>query len=492
MSTYDDFTVDSASSPVNEFPTSDLTTDTQSPDDWRAIPEIEDITPPDVAGVQAVPPDAAMTPVQQAPWPQTPEMAELQEDAEGWFQQNTNFTCGPAAVTQILEDFTGQQFDNELLVAQDAAQLGWLGDRGMPLEAVDDLLTRWGVPSHVESGGPDPYTALQTVDQYIAEGRSVVLFVDSSEYAPVATDGDTYHFTRILDVDMERGVAVLSDSGRPDGQGLEVPLDTLAEAWDEGLENQNAPTYGMVVSDVTDPDGVGSGEPTPPPPVATAPEDRSAIDPGEPFCLLPITMTPDGYEEVVACCGDAGTDAWSGPEVFTEDAVAAPTTTAPQSGPTITIGSENPMATTPTGPQPGPSITIASENPMATIPTGPQPGPVVEIQPEYQPVTPITDVDTATGPFMDDVEQHLRDMRERNAERQPQPDQGYDSGVSIAEVADTLTNAEMEQSGLSPEGYDRTTNPLTNDTGYVREGSTTPSLPPTMNSDRPPGYDPTR
>jgi hypothetical protein len=253
---------------------------------------VDDQSAPVDDGV-VVPVDTGV-PVDTAPvdygWQVAPEVAEITEDSQYWFQQGTNFTCGPAAVTQILEDFTGQQFDNEYAVANDALSMGWLSDQGMPLGSLDDLLTRWGVPSHVEQGGTDPLTAFQTVDQYIAEGRSVVLFVDASEYWAGDTNRDAYHFVRILDVDFDRGVAVLSDSGTPDGQNLEVPLSTLNDAWTDGLENQAAPTYGMVVSDVTDPDGVGLG--------AGAAAGSTAIEQGQPFALLPITMTTTGFEQL--------------------------------------------------------------------------------------------------------------------------------------------------------------------------------------------------
>jgi len=262
--------------------------DPQQPTDVQAVPVDGYDLPVDTG----VPLDT--TPVtDDYGWQVAPEVAEITEDSQFWFQQGTNFTCGPAAVTQILEDFTGRHFDDEFAVANDAASMGWLGEDGMQLNALDDLLTRWGVPSHVEEGGTDPMTAFQTVDQYITEGRSVVLFVDSSEYLTPGNDANSYHFVRILDVDFDRGVAVLSDSASPNGQNLEVPLSTLNDAWTDGLENQNTYAYGMVVSDVTDPDGVGLSAAA-----ADTSSDQSVIRPGQPFALLPITMTEAGYQQL--------------------------------------------------------------------------------------------------------------------------------------------------------------------------------------------------
>jgi hypothetical protein len=454
------------------------------PTDVQPVPVEDPTQTHDNGGIPAdvvpseMPADVAAPVVEATGWEMRPEQAELREDAALWFQQGTNFTCGPAAVTQILEDFTGTDYQDEFAVANDAAAMGWLGDKGMPLEAVDDLLTRWGVPSHVESAGPDPTAAFQTVDQYIAEGRSVVMFVDASEYWEGA-DRDAYHFVRVLDVDWDRGVAVLSDSGTPNGQGLEVPLATLNEAWAEGLEGQNAPTYGMVVSDVTDPDGVGVY--TAATSAGTSAADQVAIEPSQPFCLLPVTMTPSGYEEVLTCCG-----------------TPPPPETAPVSGPGMVITSENPLA--PTDPS-VPGTTITPDNPMATAdPSAPgfviehenplAPLPTVAVPPVAtgQPGAPAVDVDTSTGPFLDDIETILADRRAliESGQWQQGTEPPLDPSLSPIEGERALDNAAMTQSGLTPEYTTRITDPMTGDTGYVPDGNTTPSLPYTQNADRPP------
>lgn len=440
------------------------TTSDSVPTDVQAVPVQSPTQTPDDGFTADMPADLSgelgAPVVEQANWEIRPEQAELREDAALWFQQGTDFTCGPAAVTQILEDFTGQDFQNEALVANDAAAMGWLGEKGMPLDALDDLLTRWGVPSHVESAGPDPTAAFQTVDQYIAEGRSVVLFVDASEYWEGA-DRDAYHFVRVLDVDWDRGVAVLSDSGTPNGQGLEVPLSTLNEAWAEGLEGQNAPTYGMVVSDVADPDGVGTYAAAAS--AGAAAGTDAAFPPAQPFCLLPITMNPSGYEQVQACC-----------------ATPLPTDPAPASGPGIVIESDNPLA--PADPW-TPGVVIESENPLAPTP---QAVPVPPVS--AQPGTPAVDVDTATGVYLDDIEQILADRREliEQGQWQQGPEVPLDPSLSPLEGERRLDNATMTQTGLTPENTTRVTDPSTGNTAFVPEGNTTPSMPYTQSADRPP------
>src|SRR5690606_25334687 len=41
------------------------------------------------------------------------------------------------------------------------------------------------------------------------------------------------HFIRVIDIDEENDVAIVSDSGSPDGEGLRIPLDDLDRAWGE-------------------------------------------------------------------------------------------------------------------------------------------------------------------------------------------------------------------------------------------------------------------
>lgn len=183
---------------------------------------------------------------------------EVEEDIQDWFLQTGN-TCGPAAITTILEDFTGQDLHDETAVASWATENGLLSSEGMTQEAAVTTLEHFGIPSHLEQGD------WSRVDDYVEDGRAVVLFVDASEYWENASVADnSYHFVRVVDVDVDSGYATLVDTGNPDGQGMRVPLSTLDEAWDESGEVADAQAEGlvrtMIVSDVADPDDVGDGQ----------------------------------------------------------------------------------------------------------------------------------------------------------------------------------------------------------------------------------------
>lgn len=203
-------------------------------------------------------------------------------DANFWFKQNTNYTCGPASATQIIEDFTGVDYPDENVLAQYAANNKWLTEQGMQAPYLAQLLTDFGVPSTLETNQD-----WNDVAQYLREGRSVVMFVDGYDYwgDPEGKDEtensakDTVnHFVRIVAIDVERGVAVLSDSGSPNGQQLEVPLDAMEEAWNDVTGTDPAtgqPIRGhqLIVSTGADPTGSAADSD-----VGTAPADTAPAD----------------------------------------------------------------------------------------------------------------------------------------------------------------------------------------------------------------------
>ncbi len=222
-------------------------------------------------------------------------------DADYWFEQSTAYTCGPSAITQIIEDFTGAELPNEIDVSVYAASQGLLDDGGMQVDAVSQVLTELGVPSTTLHGQD-----WDDLAGYLAEGRSVVMAVDSGDYWPDSDDGvdAADHAVRIVAIDVDRGVAILSDSGTPDGHQLEVPLDTLDEAWtvEAGTDANGEAVYdrSLVVSDVVDPtDSTGSTDP------ATDPYADPGIDdadtgesggtepaPADPFAESPQQQSP--------------------------------------------------------------------------------------------------------------------------------------------------------------------------------------------------------
>ena len=89
------------------------------------------------------------------------------------------------------------------------------------------------------------------VEQYLREGKSVVMFLDSKDvigpgYEAFAgsdetedTDADRVdHFVRVIGIDREAGVAIIANSGQYNGSQVEVPLERLEEAWDDNTNRE--------------------------------------------------------------------------------------------------------------------------------------------------------------------------------------------------------------------------------------------------------------
>ena len=209
-------------------------------------------------------------------------------------------------MTEVLSDFFDLHDASETDVANWARAQGLLEDgSGMDLPGMVQVFNHYDVPAHIETG------TWESVDTYLSEGKAVILAVDPSKYWG---DGNPPggHAVRIVDVDLDRGVAILSDSGTPDGKGLEVPLSELDAGWE-------VKAHQMIVTDVTDTDAAGNDtfmEPaavdaqpsdttTPPTEVNAGPTgDTHPTEPAvaeEPevsragVVLLPIGMTAAGW-----------------------------------------------------------------------------------------------------------------------------------------------------------------------------------------------------
>ncbi len=172
---------------------------------------------------------------------------EVAEDISHGFEQSTGYTCAPSAVTMVVADFFDIEVGSEIEAGLWAAENGLLSEQGggMYQDGIVALLEHFGVPAHVETG------SMGSLDAYLEEGRAVILAVDASEYwnLPDVPDS-TGHAVRVVDIDIERGIAVLTDSGVPDGAGLQVPLADLEKAWADM-------NHAMVVTDAVEFDAPG-------------------------------------------------------------------------------------------------------------------------------------------------------------------------------------------------------------------------------------------
>ncbi|OJF13485.1 cysteine peptidase family C39 domain-containing protein [Couchioplanes caeruleus] len=156
-------------------------------------------------------------------------------DAAHWFEQAANGYCVPSSIAQIVSEYSGSHHaDESAFVARaNALHLFTIGPDGVPSMGIDGahaLLEDAGVPADIEIG-----IGVDTLVGYLAEGRRVMLAVDSDEiWYGREDEAAADHAVVLTGVDTTRGVAILSDPGTPDGNMLEVPLDVLADAWADG------------------------------------------------------------------------------------------------------------------------------------------------------------------------------------------------------------------------------------------------------------------
>jgi hypothetical protein len=178
-----------------------------------------------------------------------PMAAEVNEDMGFWFRQGSTYSCGPASVSQIIEDFTGADLNNEWDVFNYADGQGWIEHgKGMTINDLEKTIDAFGVDSSVSTG------SLLDADRLAESGHGVVLFVDGAKYWPDHVGGAAPHFARLLDVDWAKGTALMSDSWT--GGPLEVSIGDLTNAWNTGGPDGGSK---MLVTNGTDPDGVGTG-----------------------------------------------------------------------------------------------------------------------------------------------------------------------------------------------------------------------------------------
>ena len=208
-------------------------------------------------------------------------------DSEHWFEQSANGFCVPASIAQIVSEYTGVHFDDEQQFVARANELNVfeVGPDGVPGIGVDGalaLLEDAGVPASIEFG-----SGVETLVDYLDEGRRVMLAVDSGEIwqGEAVEDNAPDHALVVSGVDVGRGVVIVSDPGDPDGNQKEYPIDVFEDAWaDSG--------YAAVVCDVTPEEfAASSGEA----PAAAAPAGKDA---GIPGIDISGALTPADVSEV--------------------------------------------------------------------------------------------------------------------------------------------------------------------------------------------------
>ena len=160
-------------------------------------------------------------------------------DCQFWSQQAFSFNCTVAVAQDILTAYGVEISEGEL--TEIMIREGWLTEEGGTLATVGATLAHGGIPSHTVIDA--------TIDDVIAElqaGHKVVIPVDSGELweqsalgrlAEAMEDlwgGEADHVVWITDIDMtdpDNPMVTINDTGHPDGQAAQYPLNELMDAW---------------------------------------------------------------------------------------------------------------------------------------------------------------------------------------------------------------------------------------------------------------------
>jgi hypothetical protein len=212
-------------------------------------------------------------------------------DAEHWFNQARNGFCVPASIAQIVSEYSGVHFADESEFVKLASEQGLFsvdmdGVPGMTPENSLTLLESAGVPAELQLGTTDDLL------QYLGEGRRILLFVDSGEiWDGEQVEDDRFdHAVVLTGIDVERGVAILSDPGSPDGNLEEVPLAVFEDAWADSdhtmLVCDEPPAAEQTVT-------TGVGDATG---AAGATEQATSWMVQQPWVLLPIAVAAQALE----------------------------------------------------------------------------------------------------------------------------------------------------------------------------------------------------
>lgn len=163
------------------------------------------------------------------------------EDAAAWDgQQSYPDTCAVRCQEYVLEQFTGQEFDEDALV-EEARANGWYAEGGgtSPRD-IGNLLEVHGVSvTHYENA------ASYDLASELAQGHKVMISVDSSElwndsmgdkvsdFAGVDGSDHAVVVSGIDTTDPDNPQVIVSDPGT--GQAdARYPMDQFLDAWDDG------------------------------------------------------------------------------------------------------------------------------------------------------------------------------------------------------------------------------------------------------------------
>lgn len=167
-------------------------------------------------------------------------IGDPEKSLEYWESQGETNRCALYSQKFVIEEYTGEEIDIDELV-EIAEEEGWFSESGgTPAIYMDKLLNYYNVPNETSYNND-----VNDIAENLSEGKRVIVSVDADEMWDGENDSsDVYipgdgvnHAVEIIGIDNSdpnNPVVILNDPGIPGGCGVEVPLDTFLDAWEDG------------------------------------------------------------------------------------------------------------------------------------------------------------------------------------------------------------------------------------------------------------------
>lgn len=187
------------------------------------------------------PDDSGAAPAYETYEPDFSDSDDIVGDPEGnmdnWHWQETGTSCAVASQEFVLEQLTGQEF-NEADLRNLAEENGWYDiEGGTPVNDVGNILEYMGINVEQSTG-----KTMDDIHNCLENGGQVIVGVDSSELWNGTNDElfgpgmDADHAVQVIGIDYsdpEQPMVILNDPGTSNGAGAMVPMDAFVDAWED-------------------------------------------------------------------------------------------------------------------------------------------------------------------------------------------------------------------------------------------------------------------
>lgn len=150
--------------------------------------------------------------------------------------QETGSSCAVASQEFVLEQITGQNY-NESDLREFAEGMSWYSDQGgTPLYDVGNILASQGLMVQKDFGN-----TIDDIESCLANGGGVIVGVDGAELYDGDDDAfgpgmDADHAVQVIGVDRtdaDNPMVILNDPGIPNGAGVMIPMDDFMASWQD-------------------------------------------------------------------------------------------------------------------------------------------------------------------------------------------------------------------------------------------------------------------